>query len=74
MYKTALILTAVGSLNWGLVALFDFNLVSALFGVDTLLTNAVYILVAVAAVIAVTMGLMTDSSSTRSAVAQRQTA
>ena len=46
---TALILVIVGGLNWGLIGLFDFNLVAALFGIDSFLTNLVYILVGVAA-------------------------
>jgi uncharacterized protein len=45
----ALILVIVGGLNWGLVGLLDFDLVAALFGVDTWLTNLVYILVGIAA-------------------------
>ena len=47
--KIALVLLAVGAANWALIALFDFNIVSSLFGIDTFLTNAVYILVAVSA-------------------------
>jgi len=47
---TALILIIVGGLNWGLVGLFDFNLVSAIFGVDTWLTDLIYILVGIAAI------------------------
>ncbi|ROU03311.1 DUF378 domain-containing protein [Histidinibacterium lentulum] len=47
---TALILIIGGGLNWGLVGLFDLNLVSALFGVDTWLTTLVYILVGLAAI------------------------
>jgi hypothetical protein len=43
-----LILVIVGGINWGLVAM-DFNLVSALFGADTALTNIVYGLVGLAA-------------------------
>jgi len=50
MYTTTLILTAVGALNWGLVALFDFNLVAALFGIDTVLTNIIYLVVAASAI------------------------
>jgi uncharacterized membrane protein YuzA (DUF378 family) len=46
----ALILIIVGGINWGLVGLFDVNLVSAIFGVDTWLTNLVYILVGLAAI------------------------
>lgn len=45
----ALVLVMIGGLNWGLIGLFDFNLVSALFGVDSILTNIVYVLVGIAA-------------------------
>jgi uncharacterized protein len=46
----ALVLIIVGGLNWGLVGLFDFNLVAAIFGTDTWFTNLVYILVGLAAI------------------------
>ena len=46
----ALVLVIVGALNWGLVGLFDFNLVAELFGVDSALSNLVYILVGVAGI------------------------
>jgi uncharacterized protein len=49
----ALILIIVGGLNWGLVGLLDFNLVSALFGVESWFTNLIYILVGLAAIYAV---------------------
>lgn len=48
----ALVLIIVGGLNWGLVGLFDFNLVAAIFGEDTWITNLVYILVGLAAIYA----------------------
>ncbi len=35
----------VGAINWGLIGLFGFNLVAFLFGTDSFLTNAVYVLV-----------------------------
>ena len=44
-----LILVIVGGINWGLVGLADFNLVAALFGEDTVLSNAVYLLVGLSA-------------------------
>ena len=44
----AQVLLVVGGLNWGLVGLFDFNLVAALFGLDSFLSNTVYILVGLA--------------------------
>jgi uncharacterized membrane protein YuzA (DUF378 family) len=44
----ALILVIVGGLNWGLVGLFDFNLVSAIFGEGNTLSRIIYILVGLA--------------------------
>jgi uncharacterized protein len=44
-----LALLIIGGLNWGLVGLFDFDLVAALFGVDSVLSNLVYILVGLSA-------------------------
>ncbi len=32
LYKIALILVIIGALNWGLVGLFEFDLVAELFG------------------------------------------
>lgn len=49
MDTIALILSIIGSLNWGLVALFKFDLVAWLFGGQTaLLSRVVYALVALA--------------------------
>ena len=42
-------LLIVGGLNLGLVGLFDFNLVSAIFGEMTVLTRIVYIMVGLSA-------------------------
>ena len=39
------ILAGIGALNWGLVALFGFNLVETVFGMGTGLSKGVYILV-----------------------------
>lgn len=41
----ALVLVIVGALNWGLVGMFKFNLVKAIFGEDTAMTRIVYSLV-----------------------------
>lgn len=49
MFTTALVLTAIGGINWGLIALFDFNLVAAIFGADAVLSNLIYLVVGVAA-------------------------
>ncbi len=47
----ALILLVVGGLNWGLVGLFSFDLVAYILGVGTMLSNVVYILVGLSAVL-----------------------
>ena len=46
----ALVLLVVGGLNWGLVGLFQFDLVATIFGEASLLSNVVYILVGLSAV------------------------
>ena len=47
----ALILAIVGGLNWGLIGLFQFDLVAWIFGgEDALLSRVIYTLVGVAAV------------------------
>lgn len=47
--KIALWIAIIGGLNWGLIGLFDFNLVAAIFGGMSLLTRIVYIIVGLAA-------------------------
>lgn len=48
----ATILVIIGALNWGLIGLFDFNLVATIFGgVDGLFTKIVYILVGIAGIL-----------------------
>ena len=46
----ALILLIIGGINWGLVGVFDFNLVSALFGDASFLTRLIYDLVGLSGV------------------------
>ena len=44
-----LVLVIVGGLNWGLVGLFDFDLVAAIFGGGSVLSRIVYVLVGLSA-------------------------
>lgn len=44
-----LLLLIIGGLNWGLIGLFDFNLVSYIFGDHSFLTRAIYIIVSLGA-------------------------
>ena len=43
-------LTLIGALNWGLVGLFDFNLVAQIFGDMTLMSRIIYSLVGLSAI------------------------
>ena len=47
--KVTLLLLIVGGLNWGLVGLFDFELVAAIFGEMSVVSRIVYVLVGVSA-------------------------
>ncbi len=47
LQKTALVITIIGAINWGLVGFFDFNLVSNLFGKDSSITNIIYAIVGI---------------------------
>lgn len=49
--KTALVLTVVGALNWGLIGLFNFDLVASIFGSMTIVTRTIYTLVGIAGLI-----------------------
>lgn len=50
LHMVAFLLTVVGGVNWGLVGLLDFNLVSAVVGSVPMAEKVVYILVGVSAV------------------------
>lgn len=47
---TAMVLLMIGGLNWGLIGLFGFNLVAAIFGEMSVLARLVYVLVGLSAV------------------------
>ena len=48
----ALTLTIIGAINWGLIGLFDLNLVTLIFGgSESILTKIVYILVGISGII-----------------------
>lgn len=44
----AIVLAVIGAVNWGLVGLFDFNLVSAIFGPMSTMSRIIYVLVGLA--------------------------
>ena len=48
IYSLAMILAIIGALNWGLVGLFQFDLVAAIFGPASMLSRLVYSIVGLA--------------------------
>jgi hypothetical protein len=57
LYKVCLVISIIGCINWGLVGIFNFNLVEFLFGDGTMLTRIVYILVCISGL--VNIGILT---------------
>lgn len=51
LQKVCLVITIVGAINWGLIGLLDFNLVSTLFGEGSMLEKLIYILVGIAGIV-----------------------
>ena len=51
LFKTTLVLSIIGCINWGLVGLFNFNLVEYLLGDGSLLTRIVYVLVMISGLV-----------------------
>lgn len=49
--KVALVFTIIGAVNWGLVGLLDLNLVTLIFGVGSILTKIVYIIVGICGIV-----------------------
>lgn len=45
--KIALVLIIIGAINWGLIALFNFDLVAAIFGDMSIISRIVYGLVGI---------------------------
>jgi uncharacterized membrane protein YuzA (DUF378 family) len=50
LYWVAFVLLVVGGLNWGLVGLFNFDIVATLFGSIPIVAQIVYVLVGLGAV------------------------
>ena len=59
LQKIALVFTIIGAINWGLIGIFDFDLVATIFGDMTLLSRIVYTIVGVAGLINIGL-LFTD--------------
>ena len=64
----ALILVIVGGLNWGLVGLFNFDLVATIFGARSTLARIVYIVVGLASLYMIYFDVKNTNKNTAKAV------
>ena len=51
LQKICLLLTIIGAIVWGLIGVFDFNLVATIFGDGSILSRIIYSLVGIAGLI-----------------------
>ena len=51
LQKIALVFTIIGAIVWGLIGIFDFNLVATIFGDGSMLSRIVYTIVGLAGLI-----------------------
>lgn len=59
LQKIALTLTIIGALNWGMVGLFQIDLVASLFnGSDSIISRIIYTIIAIAGI--VNIGLLLE--------------
>lgn len=66
LYWTSLILAVIGGINWGLVGLFNFDLVAALFGEMTFISRSVYALIGVGAISLLLLAIPKESTTSGS--------
>lgn len=45
--KIALVLVIIGAIVWGIIGIFNFNIVDAIFGVGSIFSRIIYILVGI---------------------------
>lgn len=60
-YWIAMILVIVGAINWGLIGLFEFDLVAALFGAASTLSRVVYCIVGLAGLALIAIALAREN-------------
>ncbi len=60
------VLVLIGALNWGLVGIFDWNAVDAIFGAGSALARLVYAIVGISAIVVlITFGASASSPARR---------
>ena len=58
LQKICLSITIIGAINWGLIGLLDFNLVEAIFGIESVIPRIIYSLVGLTGLINIGILLM----------------
>lgn len=59
--KVALVLIIIGALNWGLIGIFDFNLVGFIFdNISEVISRIIYSLVGVAGIVSLVFLFLPD--------------
>ncbi|NLL01452.1 MAG: DUF378 domain-containing protein [Mollicutes bacterium] len=58
LQKICLCITIIGGITWGLIGLLDFNIIEAIFGVDSMIPRVIYSLVGLASLINIGILLM----------------
>ncbi len=51
LYKITLVLIIIGAINWGMIGMFNIDIVALIFGEDSFLTNLVYSIVGICGLI-----------------------
>lgn len=51
--KIALVLVIIGAVVWGIIGIFDFNIVDAVFGDESFLSRTIYTLVGISGLYAI---------------------
>lgn len=51
LQKICLVITIIGAIVWGLIGLFNFNLVSYIFGADSMFARIIYTIVGICGLI-----------------------
>ena len=51
LQKICLVFTIIGAIVWGLIGLFDFNLVATIFGEDSIISRIIYTIVGITGLI-----------------------
>ena len=58
LQKVCLVITIIGAIVWGLIGLFDFNVVTYLFGTDSTIPRIIYTIVGITGLI--NIGILFD--------------